>query len=173
MDTQTHRRIIRDLSPAYLAANPPVGIRDTLAAISDHYKPSKTFVEFRTPFARLPDDNDDREPCNLCHGDETLSDSEGEYYCPQCGGEGTRPFAANECFLTVYRDAQSIETLAVVKDSGEVSAWVSVSQPGFPVNQKMELTEAEQELARVTVGFGKPETDVNAVTPLETEATQP
>jgi hypothetical protein len=124
----------------------------------DHCKP-KQFTEWRKPFARIPDEKDDWQECYVCLGDgETWSSADQEYrdcgFCPD--SKGKLPYLPNQVFVTVYRGGHSIETLATVLDSGEVNAWVSLSQPGFPYGREVPLTDAEKDLARQTLKGGKP-----------------
>lgn len=139
--------IIREASPGFLAENPPIGITESLAYITKELSKPK-FVEFRQPFCRKPDPQDDLQSCYVCGGDQTVLVDDHEEDCAMCGGSGTLPFMENEIFLTVWRDSHSIETLAVVLENGDVNAFVSCSQPGFPEGQRVLLTEHEQEAAR-------------------------
>lgn len=148
---KSQQQTIRELSPDYLSQNPPMGIEANLAAITAKYGPVK--YEFRRPFARIPDELDERQECDMCDRTKTcwITEEQSEQDCPYCGAAGELPFMPNQVLLTVWRNWHSIETLAVVLDTGEVNAWVSVNEPGFPRNSKMELTEEEKELARLTV----------------------
>lgn len=135
--------------------NQPIGTVAAIQAILDHAKAKPKWPEFRQPFCRKPDELDQLQSCYVCGGDKTVLVHGEEEDCGMCGGEGTLPFQENEVFLTVYRDGHSIETLAVVLDNGEVNAFVSLSQPGFPEGKRVLLTDHEKEVARNF--FGKPE----------------
>lgn len=145
MNKTQAQRIIREASPGFLASNPPIGTLAALQKITNRLTP----VEFRKPFARIPDEKDDWQDCELCAGEGEIYSSQSGFdiTCPECKGDRHRPYKDNEVFVTVYRNGHSIETLARVKEDGDVKAWVNVYEPGFLRNSKIELTSEEKDLA--------------------------
>lgn len=143
------QQTVRNLSPDYLSNNPLVGIIEVMADITRRLTPH----EFRKPFVRLPDENDERPECNMCLGDKTcyITEEQGDVDCPYCGAKGYLEFNYNQVFIIVYRDFHSIEALVTVAVNGDCHAVVTVAEAGFKPGQPIDLTEAECDLCQSAV----------------------
>lgn len=87
------QRIIRDLSAPYMCLQKPA------------------WTEFRKPFARKPNDEDEWPDCLECDGAGEHDNGEPCFACAPGIVQGRRAFDPAEVILTVWRQSHSVELL--------------------------------------------------------------